>query len=148
MAQLLSGSGLRLMECVRLRVKDVDCARREITVREGQGMQDRVTMLPEPAREPLQAHLVGVKQQHTADVAQGGARSICRLQEPQPRWLPLRSAHRVESASAAAVWRPALTARLPPLARRRAGVAPGGARGKVRLKFLSVRCFSCPLRAV
>ena len=72
MAQLLYGSGLRLMECVRLRVKDVDFARREITVREGKGMKDRVTMLPEPAREPLQAHLVGVKQQHTADVAQGG----------------------------------------------------------------------------
>ena len=72
MAQLLYGSGLRLMECVRLRVKDVDFARREVTVREGKGMKDRVTMLPEPVREPLQAHLVGVKQQHNADVAQGG----------------------------------------------------------------------------
>ncbi len=72
MAQLLYGSGLRLMECLRLRIKDVDFARREITVRAGKGMKDRVTMLPEPVCEPLQAHLVGVKQQHMADVAHGG----------------------------------------------------------------------------
>jgi integron integrase len=71
MAQLLYGSGLRLMECVRLRVKDVDFERREMTVREGKGMKDRVTMLPDPVRVPLQAHLVGVKQRHDADLAQG-----------------------------------------------------------------------------
>ncbi len=71
MAQLLYGSGLRLMECLRLRVKDVDFERRQLTVREGKGMQDRVTMLPEPVRLPLQAHLVRVKQVHDADLAQG-----------------------------------------------------------------------------
>jgi integrase len=71
MAQLLHGSGLRLMECVRLRVKDVDFERREIPVREGKGMKDRVTMLPAPVCGPLQAHLVWVKQRHDADLAQG-----------------------------------------------------------------------------
>jgi len=71
MAQLLYGSGLRLMECVRLHLKDVDFERREMTGREGTGMKDRVTMLPDPTRGPLQAHLVGVKQRHDADVAQG-----------------------------------------------------------------------------
>jgi integrase len=70
MAELLYGSGLRLMECVRLRVKDVDFERREITVREGKGLKDRVTMLPDPTRGPLQAHLVSVKQRHDADLAQ------------------------------------------------------------------------------
>src|SRR2546426_627413 len=46
MASLLYGSGLRLMECVRLRVKDLEFERREITVRDGKGEKDRVTMLP------------------------------------------------------------------------------------------------------
>ena len=71
MAQLLYGSGLRLMECIRLRVKDVDFEHREITVREGKGMKDCVTMLPAPVCVPLQAHLVWVKQRHDADLAQG-----------------------------------------------------------------------------
>lgn len=46
MAKLVYGSGLRLMECLRLRVKDVDFAKRQITVRDGKGLKDRVTMLP------------------------------------------------------------------------------------------------------
>lgn len=57
MARLLYGSGMRLMECVRLRVKDVDFERREIVVRHGKGAKDRVTMLPGALVEPLQAHL-------------------------------------------------------------------------------------------
>ena len=59
------------MDCIRRRVKDVDFERREITVREGKGMKDRVTMLPAPVCVPLQAHLVWVKQRHDADLAQG-----------------------------------------------------------------------------
>lgn len=57
MAQLLYGSGMRLMECLRLRVKDVDFTRREIMVREGKGAKDRVTVLPGSLIQPLQAQL-------------------------------------------------------------------------------------------
>ena len=56
MASLLYGAGLRLMECLRLRVKDVDFKRGEITVRSGKGMKDRVTMLPKGLRGALAAH--------------------------------------------------------------------------------------------
>jgi integron integrase len=58
MARLLYGTGMRLMEGVRLRVKDVDFARREILIRDGKGAKDRVTMLPEAVVLPLQAHLL------------------------------------------------------------------------------------------
>jgi integron integrase len=71
MAHLLYGSGLRLMECVRLRVKDVDFARREILVREAKGNKDRVTMLPQSLVEPLQEHLLRVAGLHKDDLAQG-----------------------------------------------------------------------------
>jgi integron integrase len=68
---LLYGSGLRVMECLRLRVKDVDVARREILVREGKGFKDRVTMLPTSLVQPLQAHLARVKGLHEQDLAKG-----------------------------------------------------------------------------
>ena len=71
MASLLYGTGMRLMECLRLRVKDVEFARREIIVRDGKGMKDRVTMLPESVSEPLQTHLGKVKLLHEADLAEG-----------------------------------------------------------------------------
>ena len=57
MASLLYGSGLRLMECVRLRVKDIDFDYRQITVRDGKGAKDRVTMLPATSVEALRLHL-------------------------------------------------------------------------------------------
>jgi integron integrase len=57
MANLLYGTGMRLMECVRLRVKDVDFERGEILIRDGKGAKDRVTMLPESLAGSLQAHL-------------------------------------------------------------------------------------------
>jgi integron integrase len=57
MARLLYGTGMRLMECVRLRVKDVDFERLEIIIRDGKGAKDRVTMLPESIAQDLQAHL-------------------------------------------------------------------------------------------
>jgi integron integrase len=63
-ASLLYGSGLRVMECLRLRVKDVDLARREILVREGKGFKDRVTMLPVSLVEPLKQHLLKVQALH------------------------------------------------------------------------------------
>jgi len=70
-ASLLYGSGLRLMECMRLRVQDVDFLRREITVRHGKGGRDRRTMLPATLIEPLQGQLVEAKRIHARDLAAG-----------------------------------------------------------------------------
>jgi integron integrase len=71
MAALLYGSGLRLMECVRLRVKDVDFAYAQITVRDAKGGKDRVTMLPLNLAEPLKRHVAKVKIQHEQDLEDG-----------------------------------------------------------------------------
>jgi integron integrase len=71
MAGLLYGAGLRLLECARLRVKDVDFARNEITVREGKGGRDRRTMLPAGLRPHLQAHLEQVRRRHGDDLHRG-----------------------------------------------------------------------------
>lgn len=77
MAGLLYGSGLRLMECLRLRVKDVDLARNEITVREGKGGKDRRTVLPSSLREPLRLQLEQVRILHERDLGAGfGAVSL------------------------------------------------------------------------
>lgn len=69
--KLLYGSGLRLMECLRLRVKDVDFAQTQIVVRDGKGAKDRVTILPASIVPPLQEHLLGVQQQHKQDLQKG-----------------------------------------------------------------------------
>lgn len=71
MGMLMYGSGLREIECLRLRVKDIDFAYRKITVREGKGEKDRVVMLPEIVIEPLQKHLEKVKQLHEEDLKAG-----------------------------------------------------------------------------
>jgi integron integrase len=71
MGMLLYGAGLRLMECLRLRVKDVDFSRSEIRVRSGKGDKDRVTMLPAAVKEPLLRHLELVRRQHETDVKSG-----------------------------------------------------------------------------
>jgi integron integrase len=68
---LLYGTGMRLLEGLRLRVKDVELTRREILIREGKGNKDRVTVLPENLALPLQKHLVRVKALHDADIAAG-----------------------------------------------------------------------------
>lgn len=68
---LLYGAGIRIMECVRLRVKDVDFSRGEILVRDGKGFKDRVTMLPQALVQPLQQHLKKVRQLHNDDLANG-----------------------------------------------------------------------------
>ena len=70
-ARLLYGSGLRLMEAVRLRVKDVDLERCELLVRDGKGGKDRVTMLPSTLVASLRAHLVLVQELHARDLAAG-----------------------------------------------------------------------------
>jgi integrase len=61
---LLYGAGLRLEECLELRVKDVDFDRHQIIVRQGKGRKDRVTMLPSAAREALSEHLADVRRVH------------------------------------------------------------------------------------
>lgn len=77
MAGLLYGSGLRLMECLRLRVKDVDFARNEITVREGKGGKDRKTVMPCSLRSALQAQIDQVRVLHARDLDAGyGAVSL------------------------------------------------------------------------
>ena len=72
MLRLIYGTGVRVMECLRLRMKDVDFARREIVVREGKGFKDRVTMLPESLVAPLREHLVRVRARHERDLREGG----------------------------------------------------------------------------
>jgi integron integrase len=71
MAILMYGSGLRLLECARLRVKDIDFVRKQIVVRAGKGDKDRVTPLPMIVAADLARHLEGVKQQHEHDLRQG-----------------------------------------------------------------------------
>jgi integrase len=71
LGMLMYGAGLRLIESLRLRVKDLDFAYKKITVRDGKGEKDRVTMLPESVVEPLQKRLPEVKKQHEADLKAG-----------------------------------------------------------------------------
>jgi integron integrase len=71
-AMLLYGSGLRLLEALQMRVKDLDFGRGEVRVRGGKGNRDRVTVLPEDVREPLRRHLEGVRKLHQSDLAAGG----------------------------------------------------------------------------
>jgi integron integrase len=70
-AQLLYGSGLRLMEALRLRVKDLDFEYRTITVRDGKGEKDRITILPDLLQDPLRHHLEQVRRLHQQDLDQG-----------------------------------------------------------------------------
>jgi len=70
-ARLLYGTGVRLMEGLRLRVKDIDFTRGQIVVRAGKGENDRVTVLPETLREGLRAHLHRVREWHDKDLAAG-----------------------------------------------------------------------------
>ena len=74
MASIMYGSGLRLMECLRLRVKDIDFSKNEILVRDGKGGKDRRTMLPVAVKQPLQDHLTQVKMIYEKDLAEGWGR--------------------------------------------------------------------------
>jgi len=71
MASLLYGAGLRLRECLKLRVKDIDFGYRQILVRDGKGAKDRVTILPAALIEPLKAHLHATKELHQRDLRDG-----------------------------------------------------------------------------
>lgn len=87
-ATLLYGTGMRLLEGLRLRVKDVEFTRREILVRQGKGSKDRVTVLPENLIEPLQAQLARARRLHEGDLAAGrGAVWLPdALEVKAPRW--------------------------------------------------------------
>jgi integrase len=74
MAKLMYGSGLRVMECIRLRVKDIDFAMNQIVVREGKGKKDRITVLPEGVKQALNEHLIYVKRLHQNDLDAGYGR--------------------------------------------------------------------------
>ncbi|MDP1714377.1 MAG: tyrosine-type recombinase/integrase [Anaerolineales bacterium] len=71
MVQIMYGSGLRLMECLRLRVKDIDFENHRILVYDGKGGDDRVTMLPDSLIAPLREHLTQTKAIHQKDLAAG-----------------------------------------------------------------------------
>jgi len=71
MAKLLYGAGLRLMECATLRIKDVDLARRQLTVRHGKGAKDRITLLPASLEPELKHHLERRRLEHERDLARG-----------------------------------------------------------------------------
>jgi len=74
MAMLTYGSGLRLLECLRLRVKDVDFQYKQLLVRDAKGQKDRVTMLPNSLIEPIRTHLARVRQLHEIDLREGFGR--------------------------------------------------------------------------
>ena len=69
--RMVYGTGMRIMECMRLRVKDIDFERAEITIREGKGFKDRMTMLPKSVVRPLQEHLGRVRLLHEQDLRDG-----------------------------------------------------------------------------
>ena len=71
-AKLLYGSGLRITECIRLRIQDVDLEMKALTVRNGKGDKDRITTFPEKLVQPLTEHLVRVKVVHGQDLEEGG----------------------------------------------------------------------------
>lgn len=74
MASITYGGGLRLLECLRLRVKDVDFTRAELTIRDGKGQKDRMTTLPKRLIDPLRDHLARVKVRHERDLQEGFGR--------------------------------------------------------------------------
>lgn len=76
MASLLYGAGLRLTECLRLRVQDLDFGQGEILVRDGKGGKDRVTVLPESLVQPLRQHLITVRATHERDRTEGWGRVV------------------------------------------------------------------------
>ncbi len=94
MAKILYGSGLRLMECLRLRVKDMDFGNHQIVIREGKGEKDRFTILPDSITEELQAHLIVVKALHEKDLKEGFGETS----------LPYALAQKYKSASKEWIW--------------------------------------------
>jgi len=92
MAVLLYGAGLRLLECCRLRVKDVDFATNQLAIRDGKGHKDRATMLPAAVKADLLAHLERVRRQHEDDLRHGAG------------WVELPGAHLRKYPTAGRAW--------------------------------------------
>ena len=101
MAALLYGTGMRLMECVRLRVKDVDFGRSEIIVRDGKGAKDRRVPLPQRLRDALEGAVERVRVLHAHDVTQGAG----------PVWLPHALAKKYPNAGRELGWQYVFPAR-------------------------------------
>jgi integron integrase len=76
MATLMYGAGLRVLECLRLRVKDIDFGRNQIVIRQGKGRKDRITMLPAAVQPPLARHIAAVRRLHERDLRQGAGRVL------------------------------------------------------------------------
>jgi integron integrase len=113
---LLYGTGLRIMEAMRLRVKDVEFARREILVRDGKGNKDRVTMLPVRLVAPLQAQIDHARELHRGDLAHGGG----------DVWLPFALDRKYPGAAREWCWQYVFPGRRDPIHRsaRRRCAAP------------------------
>lgn len=114
MAELLYGSGLRLMECLRLRVKDIDFGYNQITVRDGKALRERVTLLPQRLRRPLRLHLEQVRELHRNDLRHGRGRV----------YLPFGLRRKYPSAERAWIWQyvfPAAKLSVDPARRKPAG---------------------------
>ncbi len=94
-ATLLYGGGLRLLECLRLRVKDIDFARSQLCVRQGKGRKDRFTTLPDSIRPAMSLHLAQVRALHQRDLKNGHGRAP--LPHALDRKLPSARASRSES---------------------------------------------------
>ena len=94
MADLLYGSGLRLMECLRLRVKDIDFGYNRIIVRDGKGLRERVALLPQQVRGPLRAHIIRVKELHRQDLGRGAGKV----------YLPFALKRKYPNADRAWIW--------------------------------------------
>ena len=110
-ANILYGSGLRLLECLRLRVKDVDFKQNRITVREGKGEKDRSTILPQSIKKRLQLHLKKIYAIHQEDLADGYGETI----------LPHALAHKYPAAAKQWNWQyvfPASKRSIDPLSRK------------------------------
>jgi integron integrase len=105
MADLLYGSGLRLMECLRLRVKDIDFGYNRITVRDGKGLHERMALLPQQLRRALRAHLERVEELHREDVARGGGKV----------YLPFGLKRKYPNAERAWIWQYVFPAAKPSL---------------------------------
>lgn len=105
MAELLYGSGFRLMECLRLRVKDIDFGYNRITVRDGKGMRERVALLPQQVRRPLLTHLDRIKELHRQDLARGGGKV----------YLPFALKRKYPNAQRAWIWQYVFPATKPSL---------------------------------
>jgi integrase len=139
MASLLYGAGLRLMECLRRRVKDIDFAYRQIIVRDGKGAKDRVTLLPDSPVEPLKHQIARVQAVHEIDLREGFG-SV---------YFPMRSKENIPAQanpSFGSMFSPQASVALIREAARCGGTTPQNRRCKKPSRMLSVPPVSTSMR--